>query len=184
MLLQRRAEQIETMEATRQAIHPDDVAAMTTNRLQSKAETYFQQMLKWRPLLEVNRLDDVKILQTRPHLGYASIVWSQTPGNDGNLFPWIFYFCNFKARFGTNDDFFENIPLNFGVTFFGLALSLNEDGTVRGRNTSIRGNGLLFATSDPAEAFENVSRLCDMKKIWIAISKMPKNADKQTKASA
>ena len=171
-LLQRRARRIEAIEAQMQPVDEADVAAVTTRYLQAKSEDYFQQMLQWKPLLDIGRFDDVKIIQKLPNLGYTSIIWGETPDKAGNLFPWILYFCNFNAQFGTSDTFFENITPGSGNTFFGLALSLNEDGTVRGRNTSIRGNGLLFATSDPEEAFENASRLCDMKKLRTAITRL------------
>ena len=171
-LLQRRARRIEAIEAQMQPVDEADIAAVTSSYLQTKAEDYFQQMLQWRALLDVGRFDDVKIIQKLPHLGYASIIWGETPDKDDNLFPWILYFCNFNAQFGTSDTFFENIAPGSGIKFFGLALSLNEDGTVQGRNTAIRGNGLLFATSDPEEAFENTSRLCDMKKLRTAITRL------------
>jgi len=171
-LLQRRARRIEAIEAQMQPIDEADIAAVTSNYLQTKTEDYFQQMLEWKPLLDVGRFDDVRIIQKLPHLGYASIVWGETPDKEGNLFPWILYYCNFNAQFGTSDTFFENILPGSGTKFFGLALSLNEDGTVQGRNKSIRGNGLLFATSDPEEAFENVSRLCDMKRLRAAITRL------------
>lgn len=173
ILVGRRADRLKAAEAQRALDETDDIAALTINRLRSKAEDYFQQMLCWKPLLEVQRVDSVRIFESRPEKGYASIIYSYTPNNEGVLYPWIFYFCNFRARFGTDDSFFQNIPMQSGVTFFGLAVTLDAEGKFAGRDTSVRGNGLLFATPDPAEAFENVSRLCDMRKLWNAISKMP-----------
>lgn len=172
ILVARRADRLRMAEARRSLEETDDMAVITMNRLRNKAEDYFQQMLTWKPLLEVQRVDSVRVLDQRPHQGYASVIYSYTPDTDGVFYPWIFYFCNFKPRFGTDDAFFQHIPNQHGVTFFGLAVTLDAEGKFAGRDAKVRGNGLLFATPDPSEAFENVSRLCDMRKLWNAISKM------------
>ncbi|MEN9895027.1 MAG: hypothetical protein RIR97_879 [Pseudomonadota bacterium] len=172
-LLQRRSERFKRQEIDEAPFDPYNVPEMTRHRLYYKAETYFQQLLFWRPMIEVQRLDTVRLIEARPRFGYASIIRSLTPDSSGALYPWIFYVCNFPAKFGMDDQLFDSIPTSPGVTFFGLGLSVDTDGRIIGRNRSIRGNGLLFATSDPTEAFENVSRLCGVKKLWSALSRAP-----------
>lgn len=137
----------------------DDVARITVQVLSNKAGVYYQQLRDWRPQLKFEFLDRVKALDELPHLGFASITKGMIPEKHEAPTPWIFYFANFNCRFGTEEELFVDIKPSYGACFFALALTVGPDGMINGRDRRKRGNGLLFATRDPNEAFLAVSKM-------------------------
>jgi len=137
----------------------DQVAERTRVALANRAEIYYRQLRDWREDLNFERFEWVKILDQLSHLGYAAITRGIWPDKDGSFIPWVFYFSNFNARFGKGDTLFDNLPKKYGVTFFCLALTVDGERKVNGRDSSKRGNGVLFSTKDPAVAMANVAKL-------------------------
>lgn len=151
---------------TREILTPAQVAKATTTVLTGKSGVYHNQLNTFRPDLMFRKENQCKIIDVMPHLGYAAITSGTIPDKEENTVPWMLYFSNFNAKFGQGDILFEDIPKNYGVTFFALALELNDEGIVVGRDLRTRGNGLLFATKDPTEAFQNIVKLRETQKKW------------------
>ena len=137
----------------------EDVAKITVQILGNKASVYHRQLSDWRPHLKFEFLNKVKALDELPHLGFAGITKGLIPEADDTRTPWVFYFANFNCRFGQDEDLFIDITPSYGVCFFALALTVGPDGQINGRDRRKRGNGLLFATRDPNEAFLAVSKM-------------------------
>lgn len=150
----------------RERVHMADVARMTETMLNAKAGIYFEQLNKWRPDLMFRREKQCKLIDMMPHLGYAAITSGTIPEKDESNTPWMLYFANFKAKFGQGDVLFEDIPKEYGFTFFALALQMNDQGVITGRDLRKRGNGVLFATKDPTEAFQSIAKLREVQKLW------------------
>ena len=150
----------------RKILTRQEVAKATQTVLTGKSGVYHHQLTTARPDLMFRRENQCKIIEALPHLGYAAITSGTVPDKEENNVPWMLYFANFNAKFGQGDVLFEDIPKNYGVTFFALALELNEEGIVTGRDLNLRGNGILFATKDPNEAFQNIVKLRETQKMW------------------
>lgn len=144
----------------------DDVANITVQILSNKAGAYYRQLRDWRPHLKFEFLDKVKALEELPHLGFASITMGLIPEINEPPTPWIFYFANFNCVFGQEEQLFVDIKPSYGVCFFALALTVGPDGMINGRDRRKRGNGLLFSTRDPHEAFLSVSKLRSTQLAW------------------
>ena len=43
---------------------------------------------------------------------------------------------------------------------------MNDKGIITGRDLRKRGNGVLFATKDPNEAFQSIAKLREIQKLW------------------
>jgi hypothetical protein len=161
----------------REHVSSSDVGLMTETMLNAKAGIYFEQLNTWRPDLQFRREKQCKIIEGMPHLGYSSITSGTIPDENEDIMPWMLYFANFNAKFGTGDVLFEDIPKNYGFTLFALALQLNDEGIVIGRDLRKRGNGLLFATKDPAKAFTSIAKLREVQILWqMETKKREKNA--------
>ena len=144
----------------------DDVAKITVQILGNKAGVYHRQLTDWRPHLKFEFLNKVKALNELPHLGFAGITKGLIPEADDTRTPWVFYFANFNCRFGQDEDLFIDITPSYGVCFFALALTVGPDGQINGRDRRKRGNGLLFSTRDPNEAFLAVSKMRMAQLAW------------------
>ena len=164
--LDRKPEEKVVQAAPRKVLTRQEVAKATQTVLTGKSNVYHNQLINARPDLMFRRENQCKIIEALPHLGYAAITSGTVPNKEENNVPWMLYFANFNAKFGQGDVLFEDIPKNYGVTFFALALDVNEEGIVKGRDLDLRGNGLLFATKDPNEAFHNIVKLRETQKLW------------------
>ena len=144
----------------------EDVSKITVQILGNKAGVYYRQLHDWRPNLKFEFLDKVKALKELPHLGFAGITKGLIPEKDESTTPWVFYFANFNCRFGQEEDLFVDITPSYGVCFFALALTVGPDGLINGRDRRKRGNGLLFSTRDPNEAFMSISKMRTAQMAW------------------
>lgn len=167
--LQRKREEPKIVLPKRHHIGEDYVAEVTEKSLLNIAEGYHRQLDAWRPDQKFRHVPQVKILDDYAHLGYAAITQGTIPDKDEQDRAWILYFANFNAKFGTGDALFVDVEKSYGVTFFALALQLDEQSIIKGRDMRVRGNGVMFSTKDPAEAFESVVKLRDVQKIWAEV---------------
>ena len=150
----------------RERVHMQDVARMTETMLNAKAGIYFEQLNNWRPDLMFRREKQCKLIDQMPHLGYAAITSGTIPEKDETLTPWMLYFANLNTKFGKGEVLFDDIPKEYGISFFALALQMNDKGIITGRDLRKRGNGVLFATKDPNEAFQSIAKLREIQKLW------------------
>ena len=164
--LERKKEEAEAKVPDRERVHTADVARMTETMLNAKAGIYYDQLNAWRPDLMFRREKQCKLIELMPHLGYAAITSGTIPEADGSNTPWMLYFANFNTKFGKGEVLFEDVPKNYGISFFALALQMNDQGVVTGRDLRKRGNGVLFATKDPTEAFQSIAKIREIQKLW------------------
>lgn len=143
----------------RQYVGPKTVQQKTALTLSNKAWEYYTQLKQSEPELKFEYLEQTRLLSEVSHLGYSAITFGRYTEVDDKVIHWAFYFANFDCVFGQGENLFESIPTTYGLTYFALALRLNEERQVEGLDTSIRGNGVIFSTKDPNVAMTNVIQL-------------------------
>jgi hypothetical protein len=140
-------------------ISAESVRRRTEAVLEDKAERYFRQIRDFDRSLRFERFKLVRIISEAPHLGYSAITSGVCSDIQGRGVNWVAFFANFDCIFGKGDALFENIPTQYGLTYFSLALKLDDDNQVTGPDSVFHGNGLIFSTHSPDEALNNIIRL-------------------------
>lgn len=137
----------------------ESVARRTAVMLSTKADSYFKQIDGFDPALRFTPFGLTRIIAGASHLGYAAITSGSYADPKGREIYWVFFFANFDCQFGNGETLFEGIPVNYGLTYFALALTLDDNRQVQGLDPSFRGNGLMFSTRNPHEAFNNIVKM-------------------------
>lgn len=133
----------------------EEVAERTEKKLTTAGETTHERLNNVHKLIRFPKIIFSKALDERPHLGYCHVTTAKTRFDRQRSIVWSFYICNFAADIGEEEGFFQHIRTDYSRMYFAVAMQPAEDGRMQ-IDRSIRGNGLLFKTNDPAEALKNV----------------------------
>lgn len=136
----------------------EEVAERTEKKLTAAGETTHERLNNAHRLIRFPKIIFSKALDERPHLGYCHVTTAKTRFDRSRPIVWSFYICNFMADIGDSDEFFQHIRTDYSRMYIAVALQPVPDGRME-IDRSIRGNGLLFKTNDPAEALKNVLML-------------------------
>ncbi len=132
-----------------------EVAQRTERKLTSAGEKTHERINGFHRSIQFPKVMFSRALDDRPHLGYCHVTAARTLFGKNVPIDWSFYICNFISDIGDADGFFQHIRTDYGRMYFAVAIEAEETGATR-VNTKVRGNGLLFRTSDPEEALRNV----------------------------
>ena len=136
----------------------EEVAARTGRKLQTAGETTHERLNAVHHDIQFPKVLFHRTFPERPHLGYCHVTAASTYLARQSV-SWSFYICNFFAQIGEEEQFFENINAERRRMYFAVAIE-GDPGAAKMRiNRSIRGNGVLFQTSNPNEALRNVLML-------------------------
>lgn len=135
-----------------------EVAARTEKKLTSAGEKTHERINGFHKSIRFPKVLFSRSLEERPHLGYCHVTSARTVFGKTLPIDWSFYICNFVSEIGVEEDFFQHIRTDYGRMYFAVAIEAEEEGGTR-INRKVRGNGLLFRTSDPNEALRNVLML-------------------------
>ncbi|MDP2120325.1 MAG: hypothetical protein Q8K28_10510 [Hoeflea sp.] len=152
-----------------------EVARRTGIRLENAGRTTHQRLNTFHARIRFPEIIFHKTLSQAPHLGYVHVTASTTDFADHKDVSWGFYIANFKAEITAEDRFFQRIRPRTSRMYFAVAMKPADDGEPRRQviNRDVRGNGVLFQTTDPTTALKNVlmlgARTADLRKIVAAI---------------
>ncbi len=133
-----------------------EVAERTSRRLQKAGEVTHDRINAFHKSIHFPKLIFNRTLEESPHLGYCHVTAAHTNFAQFSDVQWAFYIANFFCDFGTDEQFFESVRLRNARMYFAVAM---EPASGEGRlviNRRVRGNGVLFRTSDPKVAMKNV----------------------------
>jgi hypothetical protein len=136
----------------------EEVGARTELKLASAGEKTHARINAVHRAIKFPKLLFSRSLTDTPHLGYCHVTAARTFFSPRRPVSWSFYICNFSAEIGDEKEFFGHIRTDYARMYFAVAIERQETGETR-INRTVRGNGILFRTSDPAEALKNVLML-------------------------
>jgi hypothetical protein len=139
----------------------EEVARITGKRLQRAGETTHERLNGFHRAIQFPKLIFHKTLAAAPHLGYCHVTASKTKFADYDDVTWGFYIANFLSEIGDSEEFFKHIDSRQGRMYFAVAMTAEKSGDKQQLiiNKTVRGNGLLFRTTDPKTAMKNVLML-------------------------
>jgi hypothetical protein len=136
----------------------EEVAERTERKLAAAGERTHERINAVHRTIQFPKLLFSRSLTDSPHLGYCHVTAARTFFSPRRPVSWSFYICNFLAEIGDEEDFFGHIRTDYARMYFAVAIERQETGETR-INRTVRGNGILFRTSDPSEALKNVLML-------------------------
>ncbi len=154
--------QEEWLEEEKRYLTYEEVAERTGARLETAGKTTHERLNSFHHEIKFPEIIFHRTLATAPHLGYVHVTAAKTSFADFKNVSWGFYIANFVASVGGEDGFFKSVDprTKNGRMYFAVAMKKEKDeeaGTERLQvNRDVRGNGLLFCTSDPTSAFKSV----------------------------
>lgn len=139
----------------------EEVATITGRRLERAGETTHERLNGFHRAIQFPKLIFHRTLAAAPHLGYCHVTASKAKFAEYDEVNWAFYIANFFSEIGDSDNFFKHVTGRQGRMYFAVAMAADGSGDKQklAINTAIRGNGLLFRTSDPKTAMKNVLML-------------------------
>jgi hypothetical protein len=145
-------------EEERRYLTHEEVAEKTARKLQIAGEVTHQRLNAFHRSIRFPKIIFHRTLRDSPHLGYCHVTASRTKFALYDTVNWAFYIANFYSEFGEGDSaFFKDIDVQYSRMYFAVAIKpgdVSQEKLVI--DTSVRGNGLLFRTTDPAIAIRNV----------------------------
>ena len=133
----------------------EEVAERTEKKLVAAGEKTHERINAVHRSIQFPKIVFSRSLDERPHLGYCHVTASST--HFGHLpISWSFYMCNFLSEIGEAEQFFERIRNDYGRMYFAVAIEGEPETRGVRVNRAVRGNGILFKTTDPQEALKNV----------------------------
>lgn len=151
-------EQSDWVESERRYLTYEEVMARTERKLTAAGEKTHERINGFHRSIHFPKVLFSRALNERPHLGYCHVTAARTLFGRNKPITWSFYICNFVSEIGETDDFFQQIRTGYGRMYFAVATEAEDKGEAR-INRAVRGNGLLFRTSDPMAALKNVLML-------------------------
>ncbi|MBP2547802.1 hypothetical protein J2858_000695 [Neorhizobium galegae] len=136
----------------------EEVAERTERKLALAGEKTHERINAVHRRITFPKLLFSRSLSETPHLGYCHVTAARTFFSPSQPVSWSFYICNFSAEIGEAEQFFGQIRTDYARMYFAVAIERQDTGETR-INRAVRGNGVLFRTSDPAEALKNVLML-------------------------
>jgi hypothetical protein len=139
----------------------EEVAERTKRKLERAGEKTHQRLNNFHKDIQFPKLIFERTLAATPHLGYCHVTASRTKFAEYDNVIWAFYIANFYSEIGTGDSFFDRINMTESRMYFAVAMEAGkEEGKAKlSINRKVRGNGVLFRTSDPEKALKNVLML-------------------------
>lgn len=135
----------------------EEVATRTGAKLEAAGETTHERLNAVHRDIRFPKVLFHRTFPERPHLGYCHVTAASTTVARQSV-SWSFYICNFFSQIGEAEQFFERINPDASRMYFAVAIE-GEPGEKIRINRSVRGNGVLFQTSNPQEAMRNVLML-------------------------
>jgi hypothetical protein len=130
------------------------VAERTGRKLDAAGEKTHERINGFHRSIQFPKIVFHRTLDESPHLGYCHVTSASTVFSSNSPVTWSFYLANFFSEIG-DEQFFQRINARVPRMYFAVATE-KADGKTMQINRAIRGNGLLFQTSDPHEAMRNV----------------------------
>lgn len=137
----------------------EEVAEATGRKLQMAAANTHRHINSFHRAIRFPRIIFHRTLGNSPHLGYCHVTASRSDFAKFADVRWAFYITNFEAEIAEQEPFFRHVRNNYSRMYFAIALQPAADPKKMSIDRSIRPNGLLFRTQDPAIAFRNVLML-------------------------
>lgn len=141
----------------------EEVATITGRRLERAGEKTHERLNNFHRDIQFPKLIFHRTLAVAPHLGYCHVTASKTKFAEYDDVTWGFYIANFLSEIGADDSFFDHIRTQQGRMYFAVAMMAGDPvagGSAQkpklAINRAVRGNGVLFRTSDPKTALKNV----------------------------
>jgi hypothetical protein len=144
------------VDAEKRYLSYEEVAEMTGRKLVAAGEKTHERLNGFHKAIQFPKLVFHRTLANRPHLGYCHVTASHSKFAEYDNVKWAFYIANFVAEIGTDQSFFADVKLNLSRMYFAVAVNADSTENRLVINRNIRGNGVLFRTQDPKEAFRNV----------------------------
>ncbi|TWF57253.1 DUF6656 family protein [Neorhizobium alkalisoli] len=146
------------MPSERRYLSYEEVAERTGKKLDAAGEKTHERINGFHHSIQFPKIVFHRTLDQSPHLGYCHVTSASTLFTSSSPVTWSFYLANFFSEIGEEEQFFRRIDARISRMYFAVATEKADDQQMR-INRSIRGNGLLFQTSDPHEAMRNVLML-------------------------
>jgi hypothetical protein len=137
----------------------EEVAERTGKYLDVVGERTHERLNNFHKSIQFPKFVFHRTLSGTPHLGYCHVTLAKTSFAQFKDVRWSFYMANFFADIATDELTFENINMRSQRMYFAIALSKDEEQKKLAVDKNIRGDGILFRTSDPREAMKNVLML-------------------------
>ena len=143
----------------------EEVADATARKLQTAAEKTHDRLNNFHKSIQFPKIIFHRTLAETPHLGYCHVTAARTHFARYSEVNWAFYIANFYADIGGEEDAFVRIDPRHTRMYF--AIAIEPDATAPGAgqpstepklkiDRKVRGNGVLFRTTDPQVAIRNV----------------------------
>jgi hypothetical protein len=136
----------------------DEVAKRTGDKLEAAGGVTHDRINGFHRTIQFPKILFHRTLDDSPHLGYCHVTAAKTFFSPQAPVSWSFYIANFFSEIGNEDLFFERINASYSRMYFAVAIKGEPDQKMQ-INRTVRGNGLLFKTTDPKEAMRNVLML-------------------------
>lgn len=139
----------------------EEVAAKTGRKLERAGEKTHERLNNFHRGIQFPKLIFHRTLAAAPHLGYCHVTAARTKFAEYDTIAWGFYIANFFSDIGSGEAFFEHINVQNGRMYFAIAMEPDKAAKEPklAINRTVRGNGVLFRTNDPAKALKNVLML-------------------------
>lgn len=135
-----------------------EVAGITGRKLETAGEKTYDHINGFHHSIRFPRMVFHRTLEENPHLGYCHVTAARTSFDNRSNVLWSFYFANFFAEIGGEDQFFEQIDPRYSRMYFAVAMNTAAQQKVS-IDRSVHQQGLLFRTHDPKVALKNVLML-------------------------
>ena len=133
-----------------------EVADRTGRRLDAAGEQAHDRLNSFHRSIQLPKMVFHRTLEDRPHLGYCHVTASKTRFADFDEVKWAFYIANFMADIGEDEKMISNLRRRGSRMYFAVAMQPDDERKKLTIDRKIRGNGVIFRTSDPKVALKNV----------------------------
>ena len=134
----------------------EEVAERTGKILTAAGEKTHERLNAFHRSIQFPKLVFHRTLSGTPHLGYCHVTASKSKFAEYQDVSWAFYIANFFADIASDNLRFERVNMRAERMYFAVAVEGDAASRKLALNRKVRGNGLLFRTSDPKTALKNV----------------------------
>jgi hypothetical protein len=142
----------------RRYLSHEDVATRTGKKLEAAGEMTHERINRFHRTIQLPKIIFHRTIDGSPHLGYCHVTAASTFFQPNSAVRWSFYLANFVSDIGESEEFFLKISPQSARMYFAVAID-GDPGEAMQIDRRVRGNGLLFKTTDPKEAMKNVLML-------------------------
>ena len=134
----------------------EEVAERTGKILTAAGEKTHERLNAFHRSIQFPKLVFHRTLSGTPHLGYCHVTASKAKFAEYQDVNWAFYIANFFADIASDNLRFERVNMRAERMYFAVAVEGDAASRKLALNRKVRGNGILFRTSDPKTALKNV----------------------------